>query len=161
VWLRLLAVHKRGLLAIRENLEREMTLARFDLLADLAREDGQTIAALSRSLLVTPGNLTGLIDRAARDEMVERRADPTDRRAWRIHLTVKGQRAFHDAERRHSERVTRLFAPLSAAEMELLMRLLGKVKAKLRAGDPPAVRPSRSLRAVKATTARRRARLKK
>lgn len=51
---------------------------RFNLLSNLARADGQTLASLSRSMLVTAGNLTGLVDRAARDGMVERRADPTD-----------------------------------------------------------------------------------
>lgn len=138
-WVRILAVHKRGLSVLREHLEREMTLPRFDLLANLARTDGQTLASLSRSMLVTAGNLTGLVDRAARDGVVERRADPADRRAWRVHLTAKGLRVFRDAERRHAARLKRIFAPFSATEVESLVRLLDKLRAELREPEPKAV----------------------
>jgi DNA-binding MarR family transcriptional regulator len=140
-WVRILAVHKRALSAIREDLEHEMTLPRFDLLANLVRTDGQTLASLSRSMLVTAGNLTGLVDRAARDGMVERRADPNDRRAWRVHLTPKGQRSFRDAERRHAARVAKVFSGLSAAEISTLTRLLDKLRATLR--EPDIAGPSR------------------
>ncbi len=135
-WVRVLAVHKRGLAAIRDDIEREMTLPRFDLLANLVRADGQTLAALSRSMLVTAGNLTGLVDRAARDGLVERRSDPTDRRAWRVHITPKGTRAFSEAERRHATKVARVFSGLSQPEMESLIQLLDKVKATLREAEP-------------------------
>lgn len=137
-WVRILAVHKRALAAIRDDLEHEMTLPRFDLLANLARGDGQTLASLSRSMLVTAGNLTGLVDRAARDGMVERRADPEDRRAWRVHITPKGQRAFREMERRHAARVAKLFSALSQTEITTLIRLLDRMREALR--DPSVVR---------------------
>jgi DNA-binding MarR family transcriptional regulator len=142
-WVRVLAVQKQALAAIRDDLEREMTMPRFDLLANLCRSDGQTLASLSRSMLVTAGNLTGLVDRAARDGMVERRADPGDRRAWRVHLTPKGQRAFREAERRHAARVAKLFAGLSRGEIEALIRLLDKLRLALRPADPPSLSAAR------------------
>lgn len=135
-WVRILAVHKQALAIIREHLERDMTLPRFDLLSNLAREDGQTLAALSRHMLVTAGNLTGLVDRAVRDGMVERRADPRDRRAWRVHLTPKGQRAYREAERRHGTRVSKLFGNFTRQELSILTRLLDKLKTALRE-EPP------------------------
>lgn len=137
-WVRILAVHKRGLSAIRDDLEHEMTLPRFDLLANLMRADGQTLASLSRSMLVTAGNLTGLVDRAARDGMVERKADPDDRRAWRVHITAKGQRAFRELKRKHAARVAKLFAPLSQADLALLISLLDRLRGALR--EPEIVR---------------------
>lgn len=152
-WVRILAVQKRGLSAIRDDLEREMTLPRFDLLSNLVRTDGQTLASLSRSMLVTAGNLTGLVDRAARDGLVERRADPADRRAWRVHLTPRGLRAFRDAERRHASRVAKLFSSLGQAEVASLIRLLDKLRAALhseesapkrRAARQSAPRPARA-----------------
>jgi DNA-binding MarR family transcriptional regulator len=133
---RVLAVQKRALAAIRDDLEREMTMPRFDLLANVCRSSGQTLASLSRSMLVTAGNITGLVDRAARDGLVERRADPGDRRAWRVHVTPKGQRAFREAERRHAARVRKLFAGLSSGEIETLIRLLDKLRGPLRSADP-------------------------
>jgi DNA-binding MarR family transcriptional regulator len=143
-WVRILAVQKRALAAIRDELEREMTMPRFDLLANVCRNDGQTLASLSRSMLVTAGNLTGLVDRAARDGLVERRADPGDRRAWRVHVTPKGQRAFRDAERRHASRVAKLFAGLSPTELVALMRLLDKLRSGLREPEIPALSPARA-----------------
>lgn len=144
VWVRILAVQKHALAAIRDELEREMTLPRFDLLANVCRADGQTLVSLARSMLVTAGNLTGLVDRAARDGMVERRADPGDRRAWRVHVTSKGQRAFRDAKRRHAARVAKLFGSLSPVELGTLMRLLDKLRAGLREPEIPALSPARA-----------------
>ncbi|MRG91976.1 MarR family transcriptional regulator [Polyangium spumosum] len=142
-WVRILAVQKVALAAIRDDLEAEMTLPRFDLLSNLVREDGQTLASLSRSMLVTAGNITGLVDRAARDGLVERRADPNDRRAWRVHLTPKGQLAFQRAERRHAARVSKLFSALSANELASLVRVLDKVRLTLRGPELSAVRGPR------------------
>jgi DNA-binding MarR family transcriptional regulator len=136
-WVRVLAVQKRALAAIRDDLEREMTMPRFDLLANLCRSDGQTLASLSRSMLVTAGNITGLVDRAARDGLVERRADPGDRRAWRVHVTAKGLRVFREAERLHGAKVAKLFAGLTRGEIEALIRLLDKLRGSLRPADPP------------------------
>jgi DNA-binding MarR family transcriptional regulator len=160
---RILAVHKRALSEIRDDLEHEMTLPRFDLLANLMRDNGQTLASLSRSMLVTAGNLTGLVDRAARDGMVERRADPDDRRAWRVHITPKGQRAFRDVERRHAARVARLFSPLSQAELATLSALLDRLRGaaraaeviRLRGGRPAKARPPEG-RATRGTSRRAR-----
>lgn len=146
-WVRILAVHKRALSEIRDDLEHEMTLPRFDLLANLARDNGQTLASLSRSMLVTAGNLTGLVDRAARDGMVERRADPDDRRAWRVHITPKGQRAFRDVERRHAARVARLFSPLSQAELATLSALLDRLRGAARAAEVIRLRGGRPAKA--------------
>ena len=144
-WVRILAVQKRALAAIRDDLEREMTMPRFDLLANVCKNDGQTLVALSRSMLVTAGNITGLVDRAARDGMVERRADPGDRRAWRVHVTLKGQRAFRDAQRRHAARVRKLFAGLSPPEMAALIHLLDKLRATLPALEPASLSVGRGV----------------
>ena len=152
-WVRILAAQKRALAAIRDDLEREMTMPRFDLLANLVKSDGQTLASLSRSMLVTAGNITGLVDRAARDGLVERRADPGDRRAWRVHVTAKGLRAFRDAERRHAVKVRQLFDGMTRAEMSTLIHLLDKIRGAIRAPEPPSIPARRA-----APTAPRRAR---
>ncbi|TKD08349.1 MarR family winged helix-turn-helix transcriptional regulator [Polyangium fumosum] len=161
-WVRILAVQKAALAAIRDDLEHEMTLPRFDLLSNLVRENGQTLASLSRSMLVTAGNITGLVDRAARDGLVERRADPNDRRAWRVHLTPKGQLAFQRAERRHAARVSKLFSALSGNEMSSLVRMLDKVRHTLHGPELSAVRGPRgeARRTPERGTGRRRARAK-
>lgn len=129
-WVRLLQAHKTVLGCVREELSGEVTLPRFDLLSNLDREDGQTLAQLSRRMLVTAGNLTGLVDRAERDGLVERRADPDDRRATRVHLTRLGKKLYAEAAARHSRRIAGRFEALEPAELEELARLLDKLLGK-------------------------------
>ena len=131
-WVRILAVQKRAVAAIRDDLEREMTMPRFDLLANLCRADGQTLATLSRSMLVTAGNLTGLVDRAERDGLVKRTPHARDRRATRLKLTARGRALYADAMKRHERRIEAVFDVLSKREQHALSTLLGEVRARLR-----------------------------
>jgi DNA-binding MarR family transcriptional regulator len=128
VVVRLLAAHNALIVALRNGLGPALSLARFDLLATLDREDGQTLAALSRKLLVTAGNLTGLVDRAARDGIVERRPDAKDRRLTRVHLTPKGQKLATQAIRRHQRLAEELVGALDRRDRESLRELLGRLR---------------------------------
>ena len=86
VWLRLLACTNRIDQGVRRGLREafEITLPRFDLLAQLDRaSDGLTMGELSRRLMVTNGNVTGLIDRLVGEGLVERKPSPrTGARRW-------------------------------------------------------------------------------
>ena len=128
LWVRLLECHNLVLAELRRSFEGECTLARFDLVANLDREDGQTLAALSRRMLVTAGNLTGLVDRAVRDGVVVRKADASDRRLVRVHLTAKGQRLARELIPAHAARVAKLTSGLDVAERRELRRLLGRLR---------------------------------
>ena len=128
LWVRLLESHNLMLGEIRRRLADAATMPRFDLLANLEREDGQTLAALSRRMLVTAGNLTGLVDRAERDGVVERRADPRDRRLSRVYLTDKGRELIQGLLPVHADHVTELLADLEPTERRELRRLLGKLR---------------------------------
>lgn len=132
-WLRLLRVHKTLLAEVRDELQGDVTLPRFDLLSNLDHEDGMTQAELSRRMLVTAGNLTGLVDRAERDGLVERRPDATDRRAVRVYLTRRGQKLFDDAQRRHASRIARSLAALGTAQLDGLSRAFDLI---LKTSDP-------------------------
>jgi DNA-binding MarR family transcriptional regulator len=127
-WVRMLECHQRMLAALRDELLPECTMARFDLLATLDRSDGQTLAQLSRALLVTAGNLTGLVDRAARDGLVVKRSDAHDRRVSRVYLTRKGRTLVQQLVPRHARAVQRTLSPLSAQEQGDLRRILGKLR---------------------------------
>lgn len=134
LWVRLLESHNLMLGELRRRLADDCTLARFDLLANLEREDGQTPAALSRRMLVTAGNLTGLVDRAERDGVAERRPDPSDRRLSRVWLTDKGRQLVQSLLPAHAEHVSELLAALDASERRELRRLLGKLRDSLHPG---------------------------
>jgi DNA-binding MarR family transcriptional regulator len=137
LWVRLLETHNLMLGEVRRRLAEECTMPRFDLLANLEREDGQTLAALSRRMLVTAGNLTGLVDRAERDGDVERRADPSDRRLSRVYLTPKGRELVQALLPAHAQHVIELLGALDAGERRELRRLLGKLRESLLARKEP------------------------
>lgn len=131
-WVRLLAVQKLVLAEVRDELSGDVSLPRFDLLANLHRDDGQTLASLSRHMLVTAGNLTGLVDRAERDGLVARKPDPTDRRATRVMLTPRGRSLYAEAMSRHERCIEAAFAGLSRKDQQTLSALLGTVRRSLR-----------------------------
>jgi DNA-binding MarR family transcriptional regulator len=133
VWVRLIESHNLILGELRRRLADECTLARFDLLANLERDDGQTPAALSRRMLVTAGNLTGLVDRAERDGVAERRPDPGDRRLSRVWLTDKGRELVQSLLPAHATHVSELLDALDPTERRELRRLLGKLRDSLHA----------------------------
>ena len=137
LWFRLLSCHSVMLGKLRRELEDRITLARFDLLASLSREDGQTLAALSRALLVTAGNLTGLVDRAERDGVVERRPDPADRRLARVWLTPEGRTLIRELLPAHAGHVHELLRDLPARERHALRALLGTLRAHLSSRADP------------------------
>jgi DNA-binding MarR family transcriptional regulator len=134
LWLRLLACHN----VMEEELRARMrdnfgtSLARFDLMAQLYRyPEGLRMREVSRLLMVTGGNVTGLADRLVAEGLVERRDDPTDRRAYRLCLTPRGRSQFADMAAQHEQWVVSLLAPLGERNLAELGDLLGRLKNQL------------------------------
>ena len=131
LWLRLLTctqlVEKQVRGGLREKFD--TTLPRFDLMAQLERSrEGMKMNELSRRMMVTGGNITGITDQLVAEDLVERVTVPGDRRAYRVRLTAKGRRLFTDMAHEHEAWVVEAFAGLTDREVLTLHRLLGKVK---------------------------------
>lgn len=110
-----------------------VTLPRFDLMAQLDRvPNAMTLGELSRRMMVTNGNVTGLVDRLVAQRLVERRPSPRDRRSQLVSLTAEGRRAFRAMARANGGWIAELFADLSPGETETLLRLLAKTKISAR-----------------------------
>src|SRR5690606_5627308 len=75
----------------RQAIDLGLTRSQWQVLAYLLREDGQQQKQLADQMDLTAITLTGLLDRLERDGWVERRNDPSDRRAKRVYLTDKVQ----------------------------------------------------------------------
>jgi len=136
LWLRLLACSTDIETEIRRRLRANfgMTLARFDYLAQLHRHpDGLRMSALSRFLMVTGGNVTGLTDELEKDGLVQRDAEPGDRRSYRLALTPKGRKAFEKIASEHERWVIELFAGLDDPQRHQLHDLLGRLRVQLSA----------------------------
>ena len=135
LWLRLLTCTTLVEGEVRRRLRAAvgLTLPRFDLMAQLERApEGLTLGALSRRLMVSNGNVTGLVERLAEAGQVERVAHPVDRRVVLVRLTPAGHAAFVRMARAHAGWIGGLFGDLSAEEVRTLLRLLGRLKHSVR-----------------------------
>ena len=131
LWLRLLTCTQLVEKQVRNNLREhfDTTLPRFDLMAQLQRNpDGLKMNELSRRMMVTGGNVTGITDQLVVEGLVERMDVDGDRRAYCVRLTVQGRKTFADMAKRHEDWIVSAFEVLTAKEVDALYKLLGKVK---------------------------------
>ncbi|WP_228124560.1 MarR family winged helix-turn-helix transcriptional regulator [Glaciimonas soli] len=109
-----------------------ISLARFDYLAQLHRHpEGLTMSAISRCLMVTGGNVTGLTNELESEGLVSRSVDSNDRRTYHVRLTPKGRRMFKKIAAEHEAWVVDMFSGLGDARQEQLHRLLGELRQQL------------------------------
>ena len=131
LWLRLLTCTQLVEKQVRSQLREQWgtTLPRFDLMAQLERNpDGLKMNELSRRMMVTGGNVTGITDQLVTEGLVERLDVEGDRRAYRVRLTAAGRKLFIEMARQHEAWIVASFEGLSTREVESLHKLLGKVK---------------------------------
>ena len=132
LWLRLLTCTQLIEKQVRTDLREQWgtTLPRFDLMAQLEREpEGMRMNELSRRMMVTGGNITGITDQLEAEGLVERAGVEGDRRAYLVRLTPKGRQQFNAMAQAHEAWIVDAFASLSARDIQTLHALLGKVKA--------------------------------
>jgi Transcriptional regulators len=121
----------------RRAAELGLTRAQWQVLAHLRRVDGAQQKELAELMDITPITLTGLLDRLERDGWVERRADPSDRRAKRIYLTKKVEPVIKTIQKLGAEVRQQALAGLSEAEQTQLMELLQRMRSNLSNRDKP------------------------
>ena len=138
LWLRLLTctlmIERRVRAGLREQFA--ITLPRFDLMAQLERHpQGLRMGELSRRLMVTGGNVTGLTNQLVEEGLVERQPIAGDRRAHAVRLTAKGKRAFDAMAAEHERWVIGIFAGIPAGDRSRLFALLGDLKMNMQTLD--------------------------
>ena len=150
LWLRLLTCTQLIEKQVRTQLRTQFdtTLPRFDLMAQLERSpEGLKMNELSRRMMVTGGNVTGITDQLVREGLVERMNVEGDRRAYFIRLTPLGRTAFDEMAREHEGWIVAAFEALSPRDVVSLHRLLGKVKQQHKGVTPQTthIRPLETL----------------
>lgn len=138
LWLRLLRSARAIEAELRERLRKEfaITLPQFDVMAALSRaEDGMTMTELSRHLMVSNGNVTGIIDRLVTEKLVLRQAPATDRRSFIVRLTPKGASLFSAVAKAHEAWVDELLTDIDAAEAERIVEDLDGLARRTRNGE--------------------------
>jgi DNA-binding MarR family transcriptional regulator len=133
-WLRLLSTAVKIETEIRSRLRTQIgiTLPRFDLMAQLERyPHGLRMGELSKRMMVTGGNITGIADQLEKELLVERVADINDRRSFSLRLTPDGLASFKKMARVHEQWIDDMLKGLDDQEKTQLNQLLSKVKASL------------------------------
>lgn len=130
-WLRLLSCE----MVIEQQLRSlfrthfSVTLPQFDVLSELERAGKRlTMSELSKKLMVSNGNVTGVVDRLEKSGFVSRNRAEHDRRVQYIELTPKGRQEFTTMAGHHERWLDDMFADLTLADMTSLQTLLLKTR---------------------------------
>ena len=118
--------------------EHGLSIGEFDVLATLHRAgppNEMAPGAIARQLALSPAGMTNRVDRLEGAGLVERHADPDDRRSTRVRLTAEGRRRVDQAVGDHVANEERLLAALTPEERRTLDRLLTRLLASV--AEPP------------------------
>jgi DNA-binding MarR family transcriptional regulator len=130
-WLRLLSCESMIEQTIRSKFREnfKVTLPQFDVLSELEHaNDKLTMSQLSKELMVSNGNITGVVDRLEKSGMVRRIRPDHDRRIQFIELTATGASEFKRMAGHHERWLEALFVDVSVEDMEGLQELLLKTR---------------------------------
>lgn len=108
-----------------------ITALQWRLMVYLRREEGIRQGPLAELIEVEPITLSRMVDRLAEAGLVERRADPTDRRAWQLYLTPRANDLLNDMRRTTDTIAEEATDGLSPAERDKLAQLVERVRANL------------------------------
>jgi len=127
-WMRLARVYDKIQRRSQQHLRRfGLTVSQFDVLAQVGSAEGLCQQELAERLLVTKGNVCGLIDRMEQAGLMVRRPDPEDRRIHRLELTPEGRRLYAEAVPAQEQLIASLLAGLEPEEQRALHGLLRRL----------------------------------
>ena len=140
LWIRMLGVTRQVENQLREFLrvDHDTTLPRFDVMAALHRwRDGLTMTELSRTLLISNGNATTVVNRLVKDGLVMRILSEEDRRRITVKLTPKGLATFESVAAEHREMVDDLLGDLDEGDLDAMRGVLRRLRDSLSAQPAP------------------------
>jgi DNA-binding MarR family transcriptional regulator len=130
LWVRLARVfQKLDHLAVEQMRSQDLSLAQFDVLAQVGSHEGLTQQELADHLLVTKGNISQLIEKMEQRGLVRRSAQGRTMRLW---LTQQGRALYAQSIPNHEELLVRQFTSLTPKESRQLRTLLTKLDHNLK-----------------------------
>ena len=128
----------------RRALRFDLTRAQWRALKRVHHREGITQNELAEFLEMEPIAVGRVIDRLQKAGFIERRADPQDRRVWRLHLLAKAHAVVDDMEQMSTELFRAAQRGISAAEMKTMISVLARMKDNLNAPDGADATPGES-----------------
>jgi DNA-binding MarR family transcriptional regulator len=119
--------------ALRKDFDRRaagmgVTRAQWKVLFRLTRHPGLRQIELADMLDIEPITLSRIIDRLQESDLVERVADPSDRRAWRLHVTARARPLVEKLRAVADEMISEAFAGIDPKDIEITRQVLGRVR---------------------------------
>ena len=105
-----------------------VTRAQWKVLFRLERQPGLRQIELADLLDIEPITLSRIVDRLEEGGLVERLADPADRRAWRLHITTKAKPLVEKLRAVADEMISEAFAGIDPKDIEITRQVLGCVR---------------------------------
>jgi MarR family transcriptional regulator, transcriptional regulator for hemolysin len=105
-----------------------VTRAQWKVLFRLTRQPGLRQIELADMLDIEPITLSRIVDRLEEAGLVERAADPADRRAWRLHVTVRAQPLVEKLRRVADQMIAEAFAGIDPKHIEITREVLARVR---------------------------------
>lgn len=105
-----------------------VTRAQWKVLFRLDRRPGLRQIELADMLDIEPITLSRIVDRLEEAGLVERRPDPADRRAWRLHVTAQAQPLIAKLKGIADDMVAEAFAGIDEGDIETTRRVLGQAR---------------------------------
>src|SRR5262249_46821715 len=105
-----------------------LTRAQWQVLKEIYVKEGINQGALAELLEVEPITVGRLIDRLEKAGLIERRPNPTDRRAWSLYLLPAAHPLLDTLKVTGGETRPELLKDMSDAEMDEVVRLPSKIK---------------------------------
>lgn len=109
----------------------DLSIARYEVLLAIARDEGLSQRRLADRLLVAKSNVTALLQRLEALELIVRKSDPQDARGHRIYLTPAGRSLLKKGVREQAEVVKLMMKGLSASDVRAFGRVMRRVGASL------------------------------
>lgn len=134
LWLQMLKAVRHVEASLREKLREgyDTTLPRFDVLAALhAMPEGMKMSELSQHLVVSNGNVTGVVDRLVADGLAERQIMENDRRAFLVRITEKGRILMDDMTEEHRQWINKMFENVSESDAARGISIMLDIRHKL------------------------------
>ncbi|MDI6804887.1 MAG: MarR family transcriptional regulator [Bacteroidota bacterium] len=104
-----------------------LTEPQFGVLECLGHLGQLSIGELTRKQLVSPGNMTVVVDNLEKGGLVKRSHEPGNRRVVKVQLTPRGVKKFEEVFFKHAQYITHLTSVLTEKEATILAKLLKKL----------------------------------
>ena len=121
--------------AIQDRIRADManynlSITEFAVLEVLFHKGKQTIQQVAKSILISSGSMTYVIDKLEQKGLLKRNACPEDRRVIHVTLTDTGTDLMNEIMPKHEGFVDYIFESLDKDETEIIVNLLKKVRTK-------------------------------